>query len=134
MREHYTTVTGWQMCEKLDGLGIRLKKELATSIEGCPYEINLEIVLDEVELKNMGYDEMDASNIAYDLGLIPPAKEVDAQALMWEHINKVKMIMSQHDTNSWRLEQWDANCSFLFASDPTLPDEEAMQEERDTWV
>jgi len=134
MREHYTTVTGWQMIQKLDMVGVLMKKEIVTSIDGCPYEINLEVVLTELELNDMGYDKMDASNIAYDLGLIPPAKELDVHALMWEHINKVKMVMSQHNTTSWRLEQWDAHCPFLFECDPTLFSEEEMQKERDTWV
>lgn len=136
MREHFTTITSWQMIRKLDMVGIKMTKALSTQIDGCPYEINLEVALTEKELYNMGYDvaNVPEENIAYGLEAHRCEKEMAVHSLMWEHINRVKMVMSQYDTNSWRLESWDAHCPFLFECDPQLPDEEAMQEERETWV
>lgn len=135
MREHTTTVTGWKMYEKIDGIA-RAKKQMTTQIDGCPYEINLEVVLNEKELYDMGWDvrNVPEDRIVYGLDTHAPEKELDVFAMMWLHINAVKTVMTQHDTNSWRLETWDKHCPFLFDAEQTQHEEEVTQEERDTWT
>lgn len=133
MREHTTTVTGWVMYEKLDGIA-RARKVLTTQINGCPYEINLEVILNAKELDDLGYNVADSDEvIIYGLEAHPCEKEMDVHATMWLHINAVKMVMSSYDTNSWRLVDWDAACPFLFDAEQTQHEEEVTQEERDTW-
>ena len=135
MRNHTTTVTGWYAVQKLDMVGTLMKKTLTTQIDGCPYEINLEIALDRVELAAMGYENQSDDSVTYALNTHECEQEMDAHAMMWLHINAVKMAMSQHDTNSWRLEQWDKVCPFLFTNgNEAVFDEEEMQIERDTWT
>ncbi len=133
MKEHTTTVTGWRDYPKLDGIR-RFKKELATTIDGCPYEINLTVILNAEELNNMGYDAiMPDDHIIYGLEAHTCEKEMDVFSLMWLHINAVKMAMSQYVTHSWRLADWDTHCPFLFDAEQTQHEEEVMQEERDSW-
>lgn len=135
MREHTTTVTGWKMYEKIDGIA-RVRKQMTTQIDGCPYDITLEVVLNEKELYDMGYDvERDPEeNILYGLEAYPCEKEMEVHSLMWLHITTVKTAMSQHDTDSWRLADWDTHCPFLFDAEQTQHEEEVTQDERDTWV
>jgi len=134
MREHTTTVTGWRMYEKMDGIA-RAKKQLTATIEGCPYDINLEVVLNEKELYDMGFDlvHVPDDNIVYALEAHQCEKEMEVHSLMWLQINAVKMAMSQYVTHSWRLQDWDTHCPFLFDAKQTQHEEEVMQEERDTW-
>lgn len=135
MREHFTLVTGWQMYEKMDDVGVRIKKELSTSITGCPYEINLEIVFTQEELEKMGIDVDDEDRAAYELDMNVTYKEMEVNSLMWEYINTVKKVMEENDTDSWRVTEWDEHCPFLFECDPNYEDpEEALQEKRETWV
>lgn len=139
MREHYTTTTNWAMYEKMDGAGPRMKKELAATIPGCPYEINLEIVITNDELHDMGFvnergELAPEEVIAYELGFQQYEKEIDVQALLWKYIHTVKRVLASHPTDSWGVVEWDAHCPFLFECDPALADEEALQEERNTWV
>lgn len=135
MREHTTTVTSWRAYPKIDGF-IRFKKEMSTQIDGCPYEINLECVLNEKELYDLGFDlvHVPDDNIIYALEAHTVEKEMAVFAMMWLHINAVKMTMSQHDTNDWYLHQWDTACPFLFDAEQTQHEEEVTQEERDTWL
>ena len=133
MREHTTSITGWREYPKLDGIR-RFKKDLSTQIEGCPYEINLSVVLNDVELALLGYEAKDPDdNIIYGLEAQMCIKEMDVHTLMWQHINAVQMQMAQHDTNSWSLPDWDATCPFLFDAEQTQHEEEVTQQERDTW-
>ncbi len=136
MRDHVTTASNWQIIRKLDMVGCLAKKELSASIQGCPYEIHLEIVLTEKELYDMGWDiaNVPEDRITYGLEAHTCEKEMEVHAMMWLRIAEVKLAMSKYDTPAWRLAEWDSHLPFLFECDPGLDDEETLQEERDTWV
>ena len=137
MRPHVTTSNSWHMVRKLDQVGATMKKELVCTIEGCPYEINLEIVLTETDLLNMGYGtDSHEDNIAYSLLQCAPEKEVNANFLLWDFIARVNSVMDSHDTSAWGVAEWDKACPFLFECDPDLEsdNDEALQKERETWV
>ena len=127
------------MIEKLDLVGCKVKMELATFIEGCPYEINLEVVFTEKELCAMGFDNdngflCNIEHIAYSFQQTVPEKVMAVQSLMWDYIKQVNKVMDDNDITAWTVAEWDAHCPFLFECDPALDEAEAMQEERDTWV
>ncbi len=138
MRDHTTTQTGWTSIRKLDQVGLKMTKTIVTQIDGCPYDINLEVSLNETELYDMGYAVMNMpeDKIAYGLEAHTCEKEMDVQAMMWLYITKVKMVLSDFRTDLWRLEEWDHHCPFLFECDPGVADAdaEAMQIVRDSWV
>lgn len=139
MRDHHTTTSGWQMIEKLDMVGCKVKMDLATFIEGCPYEINLEVVFTEKELCAMGFGNdngflCNIEHIAYSFGQTVPEKVMAVQSLMWDYIKQVNKVMDDNDITAWTVENWDAHCPFLFECDPGLESEEQLQEERDTWT
>ncbi len=135
MRAHTTTATNWYLIENQDHFGRTYKKRLCTDIDGCPYEINMEIVLGEEELAQMGFlfDESE-DHITYTLQMHPPEAQLQANFKLWDYITAVNRVMEVDDTSGWTLEQWDHACPFLFEQPPDVPDEEAMQKEREGWV
>jgi hypothetical protein len=121
--------------EKLDQVGRKYKKDLTTQIEGCPYEINMQIVLGEEELAQLGFLFNESEeHITYTLQMHPPEKQMQVNFQLWDYITAVMHVMDAGDTSGWGLAEWDEACPFLFDSTPMFPDEEQMQKERDKWL
>ncbi len=135
MRNHTTTATNWHLDAPPHEVPA-FKKELATLIDGCPYEINMEIVLGVADLEEMGFHPDDREeHIVYTLQMHPPEREVQVNFKLWDYITAVNLVMDLNDTSGWTLHEWDNACPFLFDDVPNLalPDEEALQRERDLW-
>ena len=89
MRTHTTTSNSWHLVPKLNTSFNTMKKDLTTTIEGCPYDINLEVVLTLNELHAMGFDHNSEEEIAYDLGANECEKEMQVNFKLWDFIAAV---------------------------------------------
>ena len=133
MRTHTTTSNSWHLVPKLNTSFNTMKKDFTTTIEGCPYDINMEVVLTLTELADMGFNHNSEEEIAYDLGANECEKEMQVNFKLWDCIAALNRVMNENDTTGWTVAQWDEACPFLFECDPFLEDEENLQEVRDSW-
>jgi len=106
-------------------------RRLQANVDGCPYDIIIEVRLSRYELMEMKVHSFD--NVVFDMERPICTKEVEARKKLDARVYEVQRLCMQKPVHLWGLTEWDQECPWMFGNTPPVLDDEAMQAERDTW-
>ena len=131
MSQHVTySTTPWEFVRDL-GAGDYAHRRLQANVEGCPYDIIINIKLTRYELMEMKIVSFD--NVVFDMERPICKQEFEARKQLDARVHEVQRVCMQKPVHLWGVTEWDAECPWLFGNVPPVLDDEEMQAERDTW-